>query len=564
MRICLLVLLTWSPIATAGVCDLTWDGDKIAEQFRGRPAYMGIRLNDRNQATFDQISVGQVAAFQEAKVRIASAAAINPRFIVCSDRAPNAFAIPTNDGPVVGVTIGMLKMVDGDRDQAAYILGHEWAHHNLNHMQAGQARDAIIGIAGIFLGALVQKNTRGRYGTDFGFNLAQIGTQLVSAKFTRDQERDADENGVRYMVAAGYNPDGAIRLANSFSRAGMNGVGLFFDNHPGWDEREERFKSLIASDPVIGRAYARASPEATRVATVQAPPVAPAAVTSSAQTEPGQSQFFEAIAAVRRNDFESAAALLRQSNDLGYVPAATTLGYLYSIGKGVAKDEIEAIRLYRIGVDRGNALAEANLGFMYQTGRGGLSQNYEEAVRLYKLSAEQNNHQGQANLGAMYAGGRGGLHQDPTEAVRLFRLSADQGNAGARAAMGFMYITGSGGLPKDDNEARRLFQLAADQSNASGQAGLGIFYATGRGGLVKNDAEGIRLVRLSVEQGSSIGQYALGYAYATGKYSLPMDEAEAIRLYRLAAAQGHAAAKRELEKRGIPIGQLVFGAGSPD
>ena len=62
-------------------------------------------------------------------------------------------------------------------------------------------------------------------------------------------------------------------------------------------------------------------------------------------------------------------------------------------------------------------------------GLGGLPKDEREAVRLYKLSADQGNAQGQVNLGSAYSHELGGLPKDEREAVRLYKLSADQGNA---------------------------------------------------------------------------------------------------------------------------------------
>jgi TPR repeat protein len=58
-----------------------------------------------------------------------------------------------------------------------------------------------------------------------------------------------------------------------------------------------------------------------------------------------------------------------------------------------------------------------------------------EAARLYKLAADQGNAGGQANLGLLYEEGRGGLPENDREAARLFKLAADQGDARAQDAL---------------------------------------------------------------------------------------------------------------------------------
>jgi TPR repeat protein len=53
----------------------------------------------------------------------------------------------------------------------------------------------------------------------------------------------------------------------------------------------------------------------------------------------------------------------------------------------VSKDDKEAVRLYRLAADQGDALAQAKLGAMYEQGRRGLTKDSSEALRLYRLPA---------------------------------------------------------------------------------------------------------------------------------------------------------------------------------
>jgi len=57
-------------------------------------------------------------------------------------------------------------------------------------------------------------------------------------------------------------------------------------------------------------------------------------------------------------------------------------------GKQVEQDTVEAVRLYRLLSEQGNADAQYNLGVCYANGTG-VQRNQVEAVKLYKLSAEQ-------------------------------------------------------------------------------------------------------------------------------------------------------------------------------
>ena len=66
---------------------------------------------------------------------------------------------------------------------------------------------------------------------------------------------------------------------------------------------------------------------------------------------------------------------------------------------------------------------------MYDTG-GGVPEDYAEAVRLYRLAAEQGNAKAQNNLGRMYALGEG-IPEDDMLAYMWYNLAAAQGNENA-------------------------------------------------------------------------------------------------------------------------------------
>ncbi len=547
-----LALLFAASLVHAGPCEFAWNGDQLAYFFIGRPGPTNVHLVGKDETPVAEVTLDQVRAFQEVKDRVSRTVGLAPKFFICSDSAPNAFAVPTKDGAVVGVTVGMMKLVGTDRDEAAYILGHEIAHQTQHHAQNGQSNDALIGMLGLLIGAVVESKTHAHYGPALGYSVGRLGTAMVSAKFTRDQEREADQYGLRYMVSAGYNPAGAIRIAETFAKAGAGGMGLFFDSHPGWDERVARLRAMIAEDFSIAEAYAKGQVEAgTPVASVASRP--PEAVDASALMEasPAQGLYTEAMHALRQDDPARAAATLKKAVELNYAPAQAMLGFLYAHGQGVTRDDAEAVRLYRLAADQGNALGQTNLGYMYATGRGGLAMDEAEAVRLYRLASDRGYAMAQADLGYMYANGLGGLARNDAEAVRLYRLAANQGFTAGLTNLGLMYANGRGSLLKDDAEAARLYWLAASHGDATALGDLGVMYKAGRGGLPKDDAKAVKLFRMAADRGSAVGQANLGLMYEQGQGGLAKDQAEATRLYQLAAAQGNRLAQQRLAAQAL-------------
>jgi len=158
--------------------------------------------------------------------------------------------------------------------------------------------------------------------------------------------------------------------------------------------------------------------------------------------------------------------------------------------------------------------------------------------------AEQGDAMAQYNLGVMYNSGQG-VPQDHAEAARWFRLAADQGMAGAQFNLGVMYGSGQG-VPQDDATSAHWYLLAADQGIAEAQFNLALNYANGQGAS-QDFAEAARWYRLAANQGGARAQNNLGVMYEIGQ-GVAQDYAEAAQLYRLSASQGHARAQNNLAR----------------
>ena len=117
-------------------------------------------------------------------------------FTVVADPAVNAFALP---GGHVYVNAGLVGAA-GDAAELAGVVGHEVAHgvarHGTERMLKAQGASWVAGLV---------------LGDDPGV-VRQVAAGLVGhgalARFSRADEREADRLGLRYMAAAGYDPDG--------------------------------------------------------------------------------------------------------------------------------------------------------------------------------------------------------------------------------------------------------------------------------------------------------------------------------------------------------------------
>ena len=122
-------------------------------------------------------------------------------------------------------------------------------------------------------------------------------------------------------------------------------------------------------------------------------------------------------------------AAVRFVAEKGDAEAQCLLGELYA-GEGVTKDEVEAAKWYRKAAEQGLALAQNNLGVMYDHGLG-VPMDEAEAVKWYRKAAEQGDPKAQTNLGLKYASGRV-VPKDETEAYKWLLLAGAQGDENAK------------------------------------------------------------------------------------------------------------------------------------
>jgi TPR repeat protein len=232
---------------------------------------------------------------------------------------------------------------------------------------------------------------------------------------------------------------------------------------------------------------------------------------------------------------------LRQMGGQGDGVAQFNLGVMYETGKGVAKDEREAVAWYRKAAKQGNAHAQLRLSEMFEYGRG-VMKDKREAVAWNRKAAEQGLAQAQGRLGSRYMKGQG-VSIDDREAVKWYRKAADQGDDQAQLFLGVMYSEGKG-VPKSDVEAVAWYRLAAEQGNAFAQLMLGLAYENGES-VTKSEREAMLWYRKAAEQGNSGAQLNLGNMYSNG-LGIAKDIREAAVWYRKAADQGEALAQLHL------------------
>jgi hypothetical protein len=127
----------------------------------------------------------------------------------------------------------------------------------------------------------------------------------------------------------------------------------------------------------------------------------------------------------------------------GDLNAQLMLGLDYDFGTGVNQNYSEAARWYQLAANRGNPIAQNNLGRFFQYGVGGKSTDYHQAMTLYQQSADQGFPPAQCNIGYMYDLGLG-VPTNKVEAITWYRDAAQQGYPEAMMNLGICYRDGNG------------------------------------------------------------------------------------------------------------------------
>ena len=166
-------------------------------------------------------------------------------FVVLNNGTPNAWALP---GGKIAINRGLLALLD-DEAQLAAVLGHEIVHAAARHT-ARQMTQATLLQAGVMAAGIAAQKT------DYGQWIATgagLGANLWQAHYGRDQELEADQYGVKYMVAAGYDPQAAVELQQKFVALSKGRESNFFNDlfasHPPSKARVERNQVLAESQP---------------------------------------------------------------------------------------------------------------------------------------------------------------------------------------------------------------------------------------------------------------------------------------------------------------------------
>ncbi|MCS7150466.1 MAG: M48 family metalloprotease [Caldimicrobium sp.] len=165
-------------------------------------------------------------------------------FYLVNSNIVNAFALP--GGPIV-ITRGILLTLE-EEDELAGILGHEIGHiekrHHARFVEKQLAMNLILQIGSF----LLPQNLTG----EILFQLSKVSAGLLSLKFSRDQEREADESAFFLLINTNYSPEGMLKVFERFKKMEKSRPPEWLSTHPLPESRIKSWQEKIAQHKLTG------------------------------------------------------------------------------------------------------------------------------------------------------------------------------------------------------------------------------------------------------------------------------------------------------------------------
>jgi Zn-dependent protease with chaperone function len=157
----------------------------------------------------------------------------------------NAWCMP---GGKIAFYTGIIDRLQLDDDQIAMIMGHEMAHALREHARERLAKSQVTSIGLSVASQLLGLGQLGNVAAD-------LGTQLLSLKYSRDDESEADLVGLEIAARGGYRPEASVELWKKMLSANNNGGPEFLSTHP---SGANRIQELEANLPKVQQLYEQA------------------------------------------------------------------------------------------------------------------------------------------------------------------------------------------------------------------------------------------------------------------------------------------------------------------
>lgn len=157
----------------------------------------------------------------------------------------NAFCMP---GGKIAFYTGILQNLKLSDDEVAMVMGHEMAHALREHAREQMGKGAATGIGASLLSQLLGLG-------DVGQTVTRYGAQLLTLKFGREDESEADLVGMELAAKAGFDPRSAVTLWKKMDASNSGAPPEWLSTHP---SGSARIAQIEANLPRVLPFYERA------------------------------------------------------------------------------------------------------------------------------------------------------------------------------------------------------------------------------------------------------------------------------------------------------------------
>ena len=176
-------------------------------------------------------------------------------FKLVDDPMVNAFALP---GGFIFITRGIMAALNSEAELAGVIgheIGHVTARHSASRMSSQQLQQIGLGV-----GSILSSDVASVAG------VLSAGLGLLNIRYSRGDESQSDELGVRYMTRAGYDPNALVGVFQTLALAGGGGGSVpdWASTHPNPVNREADIREIIAASGQDYSEYTRRGDEYLR------------------------------------------------------------------------------------------------------------------------------------------------------------------------------------------------------------------------------------------------------------------------------------------------------------
>ncbi|MBI1369378.1 MAG: M48 family metalloprotease [Planctomycetes bacterium] len=183
----------------------TGDENDIREAERGVGRDLAAVMKREMGVEDDPDRRAMISAIGDALAAVVKNRKIQFDLTIAARGQPNAFALP---GGFIFITRALIDGLNRDRDQLAFVIGHEMGHVIKQHPSERATTDAAIRAA---IRAVPAAGAAGQW-------FKSTGAQLMQSAYSQDREFVADQFGARLAQAAGFDPRAAMTMLAALAK----------------------------------------------------------------------------------------------------------------------------------------------------------------------------------------------------------------------------------------------------------------------------------------------------------------------------------------------------------